>query len=40
MFISRGTAKIHLSHIYPKLGLRNRAEVTAEAMRRQHAEHS
>ena len=37
MFISRGTVKIHLSHIYAKLGLRNRSEVAAEAMRRQSA---
>jgi DNA-binding CsgD family transcriptional regulator len=35
MFISRGTVKVHLSHIYAKLGLRNRSEVAAEAMRRQ-----
>jgi len=35
MFISRGTVKVHLSHVYTKLGLRNRSEVTAEAMRRQ-----
>jgi len=35
MFISRGTVKVHLSHIYTKLGLRNRSEVAAEAMRRQ-----
>jgi DNA-binding CsgD family transcriptional regulator len=34
MFVSRGTVKVHLSHVYAKLGLRNRAEVTAEAMRR------
>ena len=40
MFISRGTVKVHLSHIYTKLGLRNRAEVAAEAMRRRSAEHS
>jgi predicted ATPase/class 3 adenylate cyclase/DNA-binding CsgD family transcriptional regulator len=40
MFISRGTVKVHLSHIYAKLGLRNRSEVAAEAMRRQSAEHS
>jgi DNA-binding CsgD family transcriptional regulator len=40
MFISRGTVKVHLSHIYAKLGLRNRSEVAAEAMRRQAAEHS
>jgi DNA-binding CsgD family transcriptional regulator len=38
MFISRGTVKFHLSHIYAKLGLRNRSEVAAEAMRRQSAE--
>src|SRR5215212_4149282 len=37
MFISRGTVKIHLSHIYAKLGLRNRSEVAAEAMRRRSA---
>jgi len=40
MFISRGTVKVHLSHIYAKLGLRNRSEVTAEAIRRQGANHS
>jgi predicted ATPase/DNA-binding CsgD family transcriptional regulator len=40
MFISRGTVKVHLSHVYAKLGLRNRSEVAAEAMRRQAAEHS
>ena len=39
MFISRGTVKVHLSHIYAKLGMRNRSEVAAEAMRRQSAEH-
>ena len=27
MFISRGTVKIHLSHIYGKLEMRNRAEL-------------
>jgi predicted ATPase/class 3 adenylate cyclase/DNA-binding CsgD family transcriptional regulator len=37
MFISRGTVKVHLSHIYAKLGLRNRAEVTAEATHRMSA---
>ncbi len=36
MFISRGTVKVHLSHVYAKLGLRNRSEVAAEAIRRQH----
>jgi DNA-binding CsgD family transcriptional regulator len=40
MSISRGTVKVHLSHIYAKLGLRNRSEITAEAVRRQSAEHS
>jgi predicted ATPase/DNA-binding CsgD family transcriptional regulator len=34
MFISRGTVKVHLSHVYAKLGLRNRSEVAAEAIRR------
>jgi predicted ATPase/DNA-binding CsgD family transcriptional regulator len=34
MFISRGTVKSHLSHIYAKLGVRNRAELTAEAAQR------
>jgi predicted ATPase/DNA-binding CsgD family transcriptional regulator len=37
MFISRGTVKVHLSHIYAKLGSRNRSEVAAEAMRRESA---
>jgi predicted ATPase/class 3 adenylate cyclase/DNA-binding CsgD family transcriptional regulator len=35
MFIARGTVKIHLSHIYTKLGLRNRSELAARAARRQ-----
>jgi predicted ATPase/class 3 adenylate cyclase/DNA-binding CsgD family transcriptional regulator len=35
MFISRGTVKVHLSHIYAKLSVRNRAELTAEAARKQ-----
>ena len=39
MFISRGTVKIHLSHVDAKLGLRNRSEVAAEAMRRQPPGH-
>ena len=38
MFVSRGTVKTHLSHIYGKLGLRNRAELTAEATRRLQAD--
>jgi predicted ATPase/DNA-binding CsgD family transcriptional regulator len=33
MFIARGTVKVHLSHIYTKLGVRNRSEVAAEAVR-------
>src|SRR3954452_3790877 len=32
MFISRATVKVHLSHIYAKLGLRNRAELAASAV--------
>jgi len=32
MFISRATVKIHLSHVYAKLGLRNRAELAASAV--------
>lgn len=34
MFITAGTVKTHLSHIYAKLGLRNRTELTAETSRR------
>jgi predicted ATPase/DNA-binding CsgD family transcriptional regulator len=34
MFITRGTVKVHLSHIYGKLGVQNRAELAAEAARR------
>jgi predicted ATPase/class 3 adenylate cyclase/DNA-binding CsgD family transcriptional regulator len=34
MFISRGTVKIHLSHVYAKLGVRNRAELAALVARR------
>jgi DNA-binding CsgD family transcriptional regulator len=34
MFISRGTVKVHLSHVYSKLDVRNRAELTALAVRR------
>jgi len=40
MFISRGTVKVHLSHIYTKLGLRNRSEVAAQVVRRRPAAHS
>jgi DNA-binding CsgD family transcriptional regulator len=31
MFISRATVKTHLSHIYAKLGVKNRSELTAQA---------
>jgi DNA-binding CsgD family transcriptional regulator len=34
MFISRGTVKVHLSHIFAKLGTSTRAELAVEATRR------
>jgi predicted ATPase/class 3 adenylate cyclase/DNA-binding CsgD family transcriptional regulator len=34
MFISRGTVKVHLSHIFAKLSVATRAELAAEAARR------
>jgi DNA-binding CsgD family transcriptional regulator len=34
MFIARGTVKIHLSHVYAKLDVRNRAELAALVSRR------
>jgi DNA-binding CsgD family transcriptional regulator len=34
MFISRGTVKVHLSHIFAKLGIGTRSELAAEATRR------
>jgi predicted ATPase/class 3 adenylate cyclase/DNA-binding CsgD family transcriptional regulator len=34
MFISRGTAKIHLYHIFAKLGISSRSQLAAEATRR------
>jgi DNA-binding CsgD family transcriptional regulator len=34
MFISRGTVKVHVSHIFAKLGTSTRAELAAEATRR------
>ncbi|MDX6502968.1 MAG: hypothetical protein QOE29_93, partial [Gaiellaceae bacterium] len=35
MFISRGTVKVHVSHIFAKLGIASRAELAAEAVRRE-----
>jgi DNA-binding NarL/FixJ family response regulator len=35
MFVSPGTVKTHLSHIFGKLDVHSRAELTAEAVRRQ-----
>ena len=34
MFISRGTAKTHLSHIFAKLGISSRSQLAAEAAKR------
>jgi DNA-binding CsgD family transcriptional regulator len=34
LLISRGTAKVHISHVFTKLGLASRAELAAEATRR------
>ena len=34
MFISRGTVKVHLSHIFAKLNMSSRAELAGEATRR------
>jgi DNA-binding CsgD family transcriptional regulator len=34
MFISRGTAKVHVSHIFAKLGISSRSELASEATRR------
>jgi predicted ATPase/DNA-binding CsgD family transcriptional regulator len=34
MFVARGTVKVHVSHIFAKLGLSNRAELAALATRR------
>ena len=34
MFVTRGTVKTHLAHIYSKLGLKNRSELAAEFARR------
>ena len=34
MFISRGTVKVHLSHIFAKLNITSRAELAGDAARR------
>jgi DNA-binding CsgD family transcriptional regulator len=34
LFMSRSTVKTHLGHVYAKLGVANRAELSAEAGRR------
>ena len=34
LYLSPGTVKNHLSHVFTKLGVTNRAELAAEAMRR------
>ena len=34
MFITRGTVKVHLSHVFTKLGVASRAELAAKASRR------
>lgn len=34
MFISRATVKVHLAHVFRKLNVGNRAELTAQAVRR------
>lgn len=37
MFVSRGTVRTHLSHIFTKLGLKNRAELAREVARHDDA---
>lgn len=34
MYISRGTVKVHLEHVFQKLEVRSRSELTAVAVRR------
>ncbi len=34
LVITSGTVKVHLSHIFTKVGVRSRAELAAEAARR------
>jgi DNA-binding CsgD family transcriptional regulator len=36
MFISRATVKVHVAHIFRKLGVANRTELAARAVQRQH----
>ena len=38
LLISRGTVKVHLSHIYAKLALRNRSELAVAFARRSATE--
>jgi len=35
MFISRATVKVHLAHVFQKLDVSSRAELTAQAVRRE-----
>jgi DNA-binding NarL/FixJ family response regulator len=34
LFVSRGTVKTHLAHVFAKLGVSTRAELATEATRR------
>ena len=34
MFVARGTVKVHLGHVFTKLGVTSRSELTAQAVRR------
>jgi DNA-binding CsgD family transcriptional regulator len=34
MFIARGTVKVHLGHVFAKLGVSTRSELAAQAMKR------
>jgi DNA-binding NarL/FixJ family response regulator len=38
MFIARGTVKVHLSHVFAKLGVSTRAELAGQATKRGLAE--
>ena len=38
MFIARGTVKVHLSHVFAKVGVATRAELAAQATKRGLAE--